>query len=68
MEVLQRVDSLVAAEPAVQSRTIISGYSFIGGQGPSYGSVIIKLKDWEERSMMQNSDIVYATLFMRARR
>ena len=68
MEVLQRVDSLVAAEPAVQSRTIISGYSFIGGQGPSYGSVIIKLKDWEERSMMQNSDIVYATLFMRAQK
>ena len=35
MEVLAKVDSLVAAEPAVQSRTIISGYSFIGGQGPS---------------------------------
>ena len=68
MEVLAKVDSLVAAEPAVQSRTIISGYSFIGGQGPSYGSVIIKLKDWEERSMMQNSDIVYATLFMRAQK
>ena len=33
MEVLAKVDSLVAAEPAVQSRTIISGYSFIGGQG-----------------------------------
>ena len=68
MEVLAKVDSLVAAEPAVESRTIISGYSFIGGQGPSYGSVIIKLKDWEDRSMMQNSDIIYATLFMRAQK
>ena len=68
MEVLAKVDSLVAAEPAVESRTIISGYSFIGGQGPSYGSVIIKLKNWEERSMMQNSDIIYATLFMRAQK
>lgn len=68
MEVLAKVDSLVAAEPAVESRTIISGYSFIGGEGPSYGSVIIKLKDWEERSMMQNSDIIYATLFMRAQK
>ena len=68
MEVLAKVDSLVAAEPAVESRTIISGNSFIGGQGPSYGSVIIKLKDWEERSMMQNSDIIYATLFMRAQK
>ena len=68
MEVLAKVDSLVAAEAAVECRTIISGYSFIGGQGPSYGSVIIKLKDWEERSMMQNSDIIYATLFMRAQK
>ena len=67
-EVLAQVDSLVAADPAVESRTIISGFSFIGGQGSSYGSVIIKLKDWEERSMMQNSDIVYASLFMRAQK
>lgn len=44
MEVLNRVDSLVAADPAVESRTVISGFSFIGGQGPSYGSLIIKLK------------------------
>ena len=58
MEILNRVDSLVAAEPAVDSRTVISGFGFIGGQGPSYGSIIIKLKDWEERSMMQNSDVV----------
>ena len=68
MKVLAKVDSLVAVDPAVQSRTVISGYSFIGGQGPSYGSVIIKLKDWEERSTMQNSDMVVATLFMRAQK
>ncbi len=68
MQVLNRVDSLVAADPAVESRTVISGFSFIGGQGPSYGSLIIKLKNWEERSTMQNSTIVYATLFMRAQK
>ena len=68
MEVLNRVDSLVAADPAVESRTVISRFSFIGGQGPSYGSLIIKLKNWEERSTMQNSTVVYATLFMRAQK
>ena len=68
MEVLSKVDSLIAADPAVESRTIISGFGFIGGQGPSYGSAIIKLKDWEERSTMQNSDMVVATLFMRAQK
>ena len=68
-EVLAQVDSLIAADPAVESRTVISGFSFIGsGQGPSYGSIIIKLKDWEERSLTQSSDIVVATLFMRAQK
>ena len=68
-EVLAQVDSLIGADPAVESRTVISGFSFIGsGQGPSYGSIIIKLKDWEERSMMQSSDMVVATLFMRSQK
>ena len=67
-EILNRVDSLVAADPAVQSRTLISGFSFIGGEGPGYGSVIIKLKPWEERSVMQNADMVYISLFMRAQK
>ena len=68
IEVMNRGDSLIAADPAVKSRTAIIGFSFIGGQGPSYGSFIIKLKDWEERSMMQSSDIVYGSLFMRAQK
>ena len=68
MEILNRVDSLVAADPAVESRTVISGFSFIGGQGPSYGSLIIKLKNWEERSTLQNSNMVVATLYMRAKK
>ena len=68
IEVMNKVDSLIAADPAVKSRTAIIGFSFIGGQGPSYGSFIIKLKDWEVRSMMQSSDIVYGSLFMRAQK
>ena len=64
----QRVDSLIASDPAVLSRTMISGFSFIGGQGPSYGSFIIKLKDWDERSMIQNSDVVVGSLYMRAQK
>ena len=65
---LARVDSLIAADPAIESRTMIQGFSFIGGKGPSYGSFIIKLKPWEERSMMQNSDVVYISLFLRAQK
>ena len=67
-KILARVDSLIAADPAVASRTLISGFSFIGGQGPSYGSFIIKLKDWDERSMIQNSDVIVGSLYMRAQK
>ncbi len=68
LEIMERVDSLIASDPAVKSRTAITGFSFIGGQGPSYGSFIIKLKDWEERSMTQSAEVVYGSLFMRAQK
>ena len=42
MEILNRVDSLVAAEPAVDSRTVISGFGFIGGQPQVFGGVILQ--------------------------
>ena len=64
---LQRVDSLVRSVPCVELSTMISGYSFIGGEGPSYGSFIIKLKKWEERGMTESSTIVFANLYLRAR-
>ena len=68
LEIMGRVDSLIASDPAVQSRTAITGFSFIGGQGSSYGSFIIKLKDWDERSMTQSAEVVYGSLFMRAQK
>lgn len=64
---LDKVDSLVRSCPTVELSTIISGYSFIGGQGPSYGSFIIKLKDWEERSILESSTITFANLYLRSR-
>lgn len=47
---LAQIDSLIGANPAVRARTEIAGYSFIGGQGSSYGTFICKLKDWSERT------------------
>ena len=64
---LKRVDSLVCSVPAVEVSTVISGYSFIGGRGPSYGSFIIKLKDWEERSLKESSTVVFANLYLKSR-
>ena len=64
---LKRVDSLVCSVPAVEVSTVISGYSFIGGSGPSYGSFIIKLKNWEERSLKESSTVVFANLYLKSR-
>ena len=47
--VMNEMDSMIGAIPEVKSRTAITGYSFIGGQGNTYGSFIIKLKPWDER-------------------
>lgn len=66
-EVLSQIDSLVASSPAIQSRTMISGYSFIGGQGASYGSFICKLKPWDERSLAESSQAVYGNLYLRSK-
>lgn len=66
--VMQQIDSLVAANPAVKSRTSITGYSFMGGQGNSYGTFIIKLKDWSERQGEgMSSDDVVGALTMQTR-
>ena len=64
--VMEQVDSLVAANPAVKSRTQVSGYSFLAGQGNSYGTLIIKLKDWKERGKGEDANTVIGTLYMQA--
>ncbi len=64
--VMEQVDSLVAANPAVKSRTQVTGYSFLAGQGNSYGTLIIKLKDWKERGKGEDAKTVIGTLYMQA--
>ena len=63
---MMKVDSLIAANPAIESRTMVVGYSFMAGDGPGYGSFICKLKDWEERNMKQSSNVVSGMLYKSA--
>ncbi len=60
---MQKVDSIIAAIPAVKGRTQITGYNFVAGQGNSYGSIIVKLKDWKERSAEESSDNIIKMLY-----
>lgn len=49
-EVMMQIDQILGSHPAMQSRTQIIGFSFLGGQGNTYGSFICKLKPWDERT------------------
>lgn len=60
---LAKVDKILAANPAVESRSEILGYSFIAGEGNTYGTFIIKLKDWSEREKGQDATSVLGQLY-----
>ena len=63
--VMNKVDSIIGSIPAVQSRTAITGFSFIGGQGNTYGSFIIKLKNWDDRDAnTESASAITGRLFM----
>ena len=48
-QVINQVDSILAADPAIQSREQIQGYNFIAGAGSDQATFVIKLKPFEER-------------------
>ena len=57
-DVCERLDEKLLKIPGVQYTQKILGYSFIAGQGATYGTFIIKLKPWEERDASQSADNV----------
>ena len=63
LAVMARLDSIVGSIPAVESRVMIQGYSFTGGEGNCYGSMIVKLKDWSLRSKDESSDNIVRQLY-----
>ncbi|MBR2102445.1 MAG: efflux RND transporter permease subunit [Prevotella sp.] len=48
-QVINQVDSILATNPAIQSREQIQGYNFIAGAGSDQATFIIKLKPFSER-------------------
>lgn len=64
-KVMDTIDSIAGSIPAIKDRTAITGYSFMGGQGSSYGSFIIKLKPWDDRDpKTESADAVLGQLYM----
>ena len=48
-QIINEVDSILAADPAIQSREQIQGYNFIAGAGSDQATFILKLKPFGER-------------------
>ena len=48
-QIINEVDSILAADPAIKSREQIQGYNFIAGSGSDQATFIIKLKPFAER-------------------
>ncbi len=49
IEVAQQIDRIIKDVPEIDSRSIISGFSFMGGTGSPYAMVITNLKPFNER-------------------
>ncbi|WP_300933495.1 efflux RND transporter permease subunit [uncultured Duncaniella sp.] len=63
-EVLDQVDAIIATIPDIEYRQKISGYSFMAGQGATYGTFIVKLKNWEDRKRAdQTSEAILGKLY-----
>ena len=48
-QIIDEVDRILAADPAIQSREQIQGYNFIAGAGSDQATFILKLKPFSER-------------------
>ena len=61
--IMAKIEKILESTPEIEHYARIAGYGLISGQGSSYGSVIIRLKDWDERKGKEHTaDAVIARL------
>lgn len=62
-KVVKQVNQIIEDTPEVDHFSSVAGYGLLSGQGTSYGTIIIKLKDWKDRKGDEhNADAVMARL------
>ena len=62
-ETMDKVNAIIMQTPGVAYSNKILGYSFLAGQGATYGTFIIKLKNWSERDASESSDAIIGRLY-----
>lgn len=67
-DAMAKVEKIVMNTPGIRSYTAVSGFSSLSGaMGSSYGTLICKLHDWEERDESESADALNRRLMMQAR-
>ena len=54
-KVMDRLENILKDTPEIEHYARVAGYGLISGQGTSYGTIIIRLKDWSERKGKEHS-------------
>ena len=54
-KVMDRLENILKDTPEIEHYARVAGYGLISGQGTSYGTMIIRLKDWSERKGKEHS-------------
>ena len=62
-KVMNKLEDILKSTPEIEHYAKVAGYGLMSGQGTSYGTIIIRLKDWGERKGSEHtSDAVVARL------
>ena len=61
--VLDEIDENILKIPGVKYTQKIMGYSFLAGQGNTYGTIIVKLDDWSERDESRTNEAILAKIY-----
>ncbi len=54
-KVVDKVSDILRKIPEVEHFSTVAGYGMLSGQGTSYGTIIVKLKNWDERKGKEHS-------------
>ena len=60
--VLEKVEAVVKQLPEVETYTCVAGYGMASGAGTNFGTLIVRLKNWEERDAFSGIMIPYVQL------
>lgn len=63
-KIMEKAEAVVKDVSEVKRYNKVSGYSFMAGQGTSYGLMIIRLKNWSERQYGLGVGIVSLTVIL----